>query len=146
MSGIRGSTEIFRPVEEVFDAVADHRNEVLYNRRMATTGKVTDGPIGVGTTFQATVLHRGRPLDITIEYTAFDRPRRLASRSVMAGAVAQGAVRCDPIEGGTRLSWERQLALPGLARLAGPLVARIGQRQERQIWSGLKHYLEGGPA
>lgn len=146
MSRIRGSIEIFRPVEEVFDTVADQRNEVHYNPRMTTSAKVTKGPIGVGTTFQATVLHRGRPLDMTIEYTAFDRPRRLTSRSVMAGAVVQGSVRCDPIEGETRLSWDWQLSLSGLARLAGPLVARIGQRQETQIWSGLKHYLEGGPA
>jgi hypothetical protein len=95
--------------------------------------------------FQATVLNRGRPLDMTIEFTAFDRPRRLASRSVMAGAVAHGAVRCDPIEGGTRLSWDWQLSLPGLARLAGPLGARIGERQETEIWSGLKRYLEDCP-
>ena len=146
MTTIRGSIEIDRPVEEVFVTVADQRNELHYNPKMTRSVKVTDGPIGVGTVFEATVLSRGRPLDMTIEYTAFDRPHLLRSRSVMAGAVAEGAVTCEPIDRGTRFSWEWRLTRPGPARFLGFLVARLGERQERQIWSGLKRYLEEQPS
>lgn len=142
MTTIRGSIDIDRPVEVVFDTVADQRNELHYNPKMTRSVKVTDDPIDVGTVFEATVLSRGRPLDMTIEYIAFDRPHLLRSRSVMAGVVAEGTVRCEPIDHGTRFSWEWRLTMPGPARFAGFLVARMGERQERQIWSGLKRHLE----
>ena len=139
---IRGSIEIARPVEEVFDTVADLRNEPRYNTKMTGVVKLTDGPIGAGTRFEATVESRGRPLPVTVEYTAFDRPRLLGSRSAMAGSVAEGTVRCDPTRSGTRFTWDWEVTVPWPARLAGFLVARVGQRQEQQIWSGLKRYLE----
>ncbi|HET9646794.1 MAG TPA: nitroreductase/quinone reductase family protein [Microlunatus sp.] len=144
MTRIRGSLDIARPVAEVFDTVADQRNEPRYNPRMTASTKLTDGPIGVGTRFEATVLSRGKPLPISIEYTDFERPHRIASRSVMAGAVAAGRIRCDPIASGTRFSWDWTVTLTGAARLAGPVVGLVGRRQERDIWTGLKHLLEGG--
>ena len=106
MTRIRGSLDIACPVEEVFDIVADQRNEPRYNPRMSASTKLTDGPIGVGTRFEATVLSRGKPLPVTIEYTDFERPHLIASRSVMAGAVAAGHIRCDPVASGTRFSWD----------------------------------------
>lgn len=144
MARVRGSLDIARPVEEVFDFVADQRNEVRYNPAMTDSIKITDGPIGVGTRFHATILRRGKPLEVTIECTGFDRPRLLASRSVMTGAVVTGQVRFESIASGTRFLWDWEVTVPGLARLAGPLVGFIGRRQELAIWTGLKHVLEAG--
>jgi carbon monoxide dehydrogenase subunit G len=146
MSRVRGSLEIARPVEEVFDVVADPRNEVGYNPEMTESVTLTDGPIGVGTIFRATVLSRGKPVVVTIECTGFDRPRRFATRNVMAGWVAEGEVRCDPVAAGTLFSWDWQVSVTGPARIAGPLIGLIGRRRERRIWAGLKRLLEEGQA
>jgi uncharacterized protein YndB with AHSA1/START domain len=143
VSRVRGSLEIARPVAVVFDAVADQRNEPVYNPTMTAATKETDGPIGVGTRFTATVLSRGAPRPVTIEYTSFERPHRIASHSVMDGATVHGHIRCDPAPAGTRFSWDWKVTLTGPARLAGPLIGLIGRRQERAIWTGLKLYLEG---
>ena len=145
MSRIRGSIEIARSAEEVFDVVADQRNEVHYNPGMIDSVKLTDGPIGVGTRFRATMRNPGRPVHFTTECTAFDRPHRFATRNVMAGAVAEGEVRCDPVPGGTRFSWDWQVSVSGPARIAGPLIGMLGQRQELRIWTGLKRMLEDDP-
>jgi len=139
---VRGSLDIARPVDEVFDFVADQRNEPSYNPKMMASTKLTHGPIGVGSQWGATVLSRGKPLPVTIEVTGFDRPHRIDSRSVMAGATAEGHVQCDPTPGGTRFSWDWTVTLTGTARLAAPLVGVIGRRQERVIWTSLKHHLE----
>ncbi|HET7820808.1 MAG TPA: SRPBCC family protein, partial [Ornithinibacter sp.] len=95
-----------------------------------------------GTRFEATVVTRGTPQPVTIEYTAFERPHRIDSRSVMEGATVVGHIQCDPSPAGTRFSWDWTVALTGPARFAGPLVALIGRRQERGIWTGLKNQLE----
>lgn len=55
--------------------------------RTLTSEKVTEGPIGVGTGFTATVRAGRRDVGMGIEYTAFDRPHLLASTTRMATAV-----------------------------------------------------------
>ena len=46
---IAGEIIIGRPVDVVFDYVADQSNEPRYNRRMVRAEKVTAGPVGTGT-------------------------------------------------------------------------------------------------
>jgi hypothetical protein len=47
MVRIEGQIVINRPVEEVFDFVADERNEPRYNPRMRRAEKISEGPIGL---------------------------------------------------------------------------------------------------
>ena len=96
MSRVRGSLSIARPVEVVFDVVADQRNQPSYTPTMTAATKVTDGPIGVGTRFDATVITRGTARPVTIEYTTFERPHRIDSHSVMDGATVDGHIPCNP--------------------------------------------------
>lgn len=53
MKPIRGEVLINAPAENVFDFVADERNEPLYNRNMLHVEKLTPGPVGRGTRFAA---------------------------------------------------------------------------------------------
>jgi hypothetical protein len=69
MVRIQGATVIARSVEDVFDFVADERNEPMYNSRMVRAEKITSGPIAKGTRWLATVESRGRPLDMKLEVT-----------------------------------------------------------------------------
>lgn len=74
-----GEIIIQRPVEEVFDFVADERNEPRCSRRIVRAEKVSPGRIGLGTRFQAELETVRRTMPMTIEYTGYDRPRSLAS-------------------------------------------------------------------
>ena len=67
MARIHGEIVIARPVEEVFDFVADERNEPKYNPQMTRVEKSTDGPIGVGTRFEAETRTRGAATKMTTE-------------------------------------------------------------------------------
>ena len=53
MADIEGEIIIHRPVEVVFDFVADERNEPLYNPAMIQVEKISEGPIAAGTRFKA---------------------------------------------------------------------------------------------
>ena len=53
MVHIHGEIVINRPLEEVFDVVADTSREPRYNPRMHHAEQITNGPIGVGTRFHA---------------------------------------------------------------------------------------------
>ncbi|HEY6687056.1 MAG TPA: SRPBCC family protein [Propionibacteriaceae bacterium] len=147
MAKVSGEILINRPVQQVFDFVADQRNEPIYNPQMLQSEKITDGPIGVGTRFRATARSGRRVVEMLIEVTECDRARRFGSRTTMPSVDISGGLTFAPVDGATRMSWFWRVRPSGPLRLLGPLVARLGRRQEERIWTGLKNHLEGsGPA
>ena len=142
MTRITGEIVIDAPADVVFDFVADQRNEPAYNPHMVRSVKVTPGPVGKGTQFRSAVRSRGRLAEMAIEYTGFQRPSWLASTTRMAQAGFSGTLTFEPSGAGTRLrwSWDARFAWP--LRLLAPVLARVGGRQERATWAGLKRYLE----
>ena len=142
MPHIEGEVLIHRPVEEVFDFVADERTEPTYNRNMLGAEKITDGPIGVGTRFRATIRARRRPMTMDVEYTGFDRPRRIASTTRMAAADFSGTLTFTPTPAGTRLRWSWEARPKGMIRLLSPVFIPIGASQERRMWTALRDHLE----
>jgi uncharacterized protein YndB with AHSA1/START domain len=143
MVRIQGEITIDRPVDEVFDFVADERNEPRYNPRILRVAKLTSGPIGQGTRFRAETTTMGRTAGIAIQYTAYQRPRRLASSIHMSAADIQGTLIFNPTASGTRMGWTWDLRLRGWYRLLTPIIARWGWRLEQATWASLKQFLEG---
>jgi uncharacterized protein YndB with AHSA1/START domain len=144
MARIEGQIVIDRPVEKVFDFVADQRNEPRYNPDMIRAEKTSAGPVGLGTRFHAETKTRRRTADMTIEITACERPRRLAHAIHLSNMDIRGTLLFDPVPGGTRMRWLWDVRPRGLLKLMGPMVTHMGQRQEQRIWKDLKHLLEAG--
>ncbi|MBX6342122.1 MAG: SRPBCC family protein [Thermomicrobiaceae bacterium] len=142
MARIDGEIVIHRPVDEVFDVVADERNEPRYNPEMLRVEKISPGPIGAGAEFRAVSRARGDTTEMTIEYTEYIRPRRLASVTHLPGMEIDGALTFDPVPDGTRLRWSWDVRPRGRYKLMTPLIARLGRRNEERCWAGLKAYLE----
>jgi len=148
MPRVKGEIIIFRPVEEVFDFVADERNEPRYNPRMVRAELITRGDIGPGTKFQAELRQAGRTMPMTVEFTRFERPRQLGPVTRSSVIETDGALTFDAAAGGTRMRWSWEVRPRGLLKLITPLVGVRGGRQERTIWGELKRLLEareGGP-
>lgn len=149
MRHIEGEIVINRPVEEVFDFVADERNEPRYNPQMLRVTQVSSGPIGRGTRFRCEMA---RNVELVWAITAYERPRRLAGagRAVVrlfmfAGLPAmdmRGTLSFEPVPGGTRMRWSWHLEPCGVFKLLTPLAERMGQRQEARNWASLKQLLE----
>jgi uncharacterized membrane protein len=139
---ITGEITISRPADEVFDFVADERNEPRYNRQLVSAEKISPGPVGLGTRYRAETKMTGRTVGMTIETTGYERPRRLASSTRLSSMDIHGALTFEPVPDGTRMRWSWVVEPRGLLRLMTPLIARKGRRQEQAIWASLKRYLE----
>lgn len=142
MSHVEGEIIINRPVEEVFDFVADERNEPRYNPQMLRAKQISAGPIGRGTRFRAESKVMGRSTTMTIAFTAYERPRRLGSSTHLSTMDIQGTLTFDPTPEGTWMRWSWDLKPRGVLKLMTPLIAQLGRRQEQTIWTGLKRCLE----
>lgn len=143
MAHIEGEIVIDRTVDDVFDFVADECNEPRFNPQMTSVEKLSEGDVGLGTRFGATVLSGGRAVPMVIEFTRFDRPHLLRSRTTMSGMVILGELTFEPVDGDkTLMRWAWQMEPSGAMRLLKPLIIVVGRRQERAIWSSLKRCLE----
>ena len=83
MARIEGEIVIGRPVDVVFDHVADQGNEPQYNLRMVRAEKIIAGPVGKGTQCRSAVASMGRTAEMLIEWTGHDRPTLFASTTTM---------------------------------------------------------------
>jgi uncharacterized protein YndB with AHSA1/START domain len=138
---VQGEIVINRPIDEVFDFVADERNEPKYNPQMTLAEMVTQGPIGVGSKFHA-VMTGARAADMTIEYTEFDRPRRLGSTTHMSAMDINGTLLFEAQGQSTKMKWLWDIEPRGFIKLLGPIVRRMGERQEWANWTGMKKVME----
>lgn len=142
MARIHGEITIDRPVEEVFDFVSDECNEPRYNPQMLSVEKLSPGPLGLGTQFRAQMKSGNRTLPLLLEFTQFERPVRLGSRSSFSGAAIDGVLTFEAVGDSTLMRWNWDITPSGALRLLTPLVVWMGRRQEARIWSDLKRCLE----
>jgi len=139
---VQGDIVINRPIDEVFDFAADERNEPRYNPQMTRADLVTQGPIGVGTKFRFVMTGVGRGAEMITELTEFDRPRRLGSTTHISTMDINGTLLFEPQGQSTKMQWLWNIEPRGFYKLLGPIVRRIGERQELAIWTGLKNVME----
>lgn len=134
MAVVEESTFVHRAPREVFDFLARPANLPVWDNSIVDAAQDGDGPLGVGTRVRGTSKILGRRFDWVTEYTEYDPPRRLVSRSI-EGSLHFTVTNTLEREGdGTRLTW-RVEATPGLGgvfgRLADPLVEKAHARTVR---------------
>lgn len=142
MTHITGEVTINAPVDEVFDLVADERNEPRYNPRIVRADKVSEGPVGAGSRFVAQPKSMGSKGSMTLTILEYDRPHRLHNLVRSSYMQVDGTLTFDEVDGGTRLRWDWDMSLTGAMRVLSPVLALIGPGWERRNWIGLKEYME----
>jgi uncharacterized protein YndB with AHSA1/START domain len=142
MAHILGEVTIDASVEDVFDFVADERNEPRYNPRIVRAEKVSEGPVGRGARFVAQPRGTGSRGRMTVEVLEYDRPHLLHTMVRSSYMHVDGTLTFEEADGGTRLRWDWDMGLVGPMRVMSPVLAVVGPRWERRNWVGLKQYLE----
>lgn len=145
MTHIAGEVTIDAPTHDVFDVVADERNEPKYNPRIVRAELVSQGTVGAGARFVAMPRSIGAKGEMTLTIVEYDRPHRLHNLVRSSYMQVDGTLTFEEVEGGTRLRWDWEMGLLGPMRLLSPVLALIGPTWERRNWIGLKKYLESGP-
>ncbi len=92
--------DIPRPIDRVFDFLADFRHTPEWNELSLRAQKIDDSPIREGTQFRETHKKLG---DLTVEIVKHDRPRVLSFKIVGDQAAIAGAVAFKAVGNGTRV-------------------------------------------
>ncbi len=143
MIKIENSVVINRPVDEVFEFLANSENDPQWQSGAQEVMKTSEGPIGVGTTFTTVSRLLGRRLESTVEYTAYEPNKRLAGKATSGPIPFQFETTFEPAaEGGTKVTNSGEGDAGGFFKLAEPLVARMLRRQFDTNSANLKDLLE----
>lgn len=132
---------IDRPVDEVFAFVSDARNVLEWLPAAGERRKLTDGPIGMGTTFKATDHLAGRTIEHTQEIIAFEQDRLVTTR-LSAPWNGDYEIRVESVDGGTLLTINISGRPSGPYRWVSLVPASLMQKQFEQDYVRLKDLLE----
>ncbi|EFL36546.1 conserved hypothetical protein [Streptomyces viridochromogenes DSM 40736] len=100
MSGqFEATVEIDRPVEAVFDYLADGRNDPQFSPRVLTIERVPDTPTAVGTVFRSTVKDAGMKTAREFRITDLEAPVRIRWAEVSKNSVTarEGGYDLEPL-------------------------------------------------
>jgi uncharacterized protein YndB with AHSA1/START domain len=145
MSHIEREIVINRPAEEVFDFMADGCNELQYNPHMLRAEQMSAGPVGRGTQFRTEVTNNGRSMEMIYEFTAYERPQRLAACTIKGPIDVQGTETFAPVPGGTRFRWVMEMKPRGVFKLLAPLISRGFGKTLDTLLANIKRLLEAEP-
>ena len=133
---------IRRPVEDVFGFLSDLENIPKWNYAIVETRKVSEGPIGVGTTYQQVRSVPSRSEE-RLEITTYDPPRQLEIRGQLGPFRSRLFYAPDTIPEGTRVANTVEFEFRGPGRLLGRIaVARVQEAVAANLRK-FKELLEG---
>ncbi|HLX31966.1 MAG TPA: SRPBCC family protein [Gaiellaceae bacterium] len=125
------------PPEQLFDTLADIRNETQWNSRVSSAELLSGEPIGPGSRFA--MVNGGTPYDVTI--TTYDRPSAL-------GLEASGkpdltiAYTFTSTDEGTDLEANFDFRARGILKVLFPLLAPVIRRDVPKQYASLKALCE----
>jgi uncharacterized protein YndB with AHSA1/START domain len=135
-----------RPIEEVFDFLADGENDPKFSPRVLEIAKTTDGPAGVGTVYASTVKDAGVKTKREFRLTEFERPTRIRWTEISKNLVMapEGGYDLAPAgEGKTQVTLFNVLEGRGLGKLIGPLALRGARKGADEFGQSIKAAVEG---
>ena len=147
MAVLREVIEVSGPAADAFDAVADFSSSERWDPGVVRAERVRDGsgdPSGVGAEYLVRVRFRGSEQDMTYVTTEYWRPHRVVLRGDGPRVKAVDTIEFAAVPGGTRITYEADLRLTGLATLAAPFLGGAFNQMGKAALAGMKAWL-GAP-
>jgi uncharacterized protein YndB with AHSA1/START domain len=131
------TTRLACPPEQVFDTVADLRNETQWNSRVSSAELRSAEPVGLGSQFE--IVNGGTPYQVTI--TTYERPSRLVleARGNPDLTIAYAFV---PSGDGTQLDSDYDFRPRGFLKVLFLLLAPVIRRDVPKQQASLKALCE----
>lgn len=142
MKGFQFSEYIARSPREVFAVISDPRTATGFLDNITASTQLTDGPIGVGTTFRETRVVGGKESSADLVVTEYEPDTRVGIGTEAEGITVTYHYHLTPEQDGTRLDWTCELEAGGLRKMMLPMVATIMKKEDGDHLARLKAFLE----
>ena len=141
MITVEHSVVINRPIEEVFDFMADIENAPQWRSGLVEVKKLSDELV-VGAKATEVLQFLGRRMETTYEITEYEPNKKFSFKTTSGPVPMEGGFTVESAEGGTKVTFKIQGEAGGFFKLAEPILARMVRRQVETDHGNLKDLLE----
>lgn len=142
MTVLHEAIQIAQSPEEAFDAVADFSSAEGWDPGVLNAERVREGegdPSGIGARYRLTVSFRGSRSEMTYVTTEYVRPERVVLQGEGPRLTARDTIEFEATgDGGTRVVYEADLRLKGVAKLAEPLLKGAFDEMGKKALAGMQ--------
>jgi Polyketide cyclase / dehydrase and lipid transport len=131
--------------EEAFTYLSDFSTSLEWDPSVVEAERVGIGAIGENTEFRLVAEFLGRATPLIYRVVEYEPPRAVTFLGENATVVSHDRITFEPIATGTRVTYDADLRLKDLLRLADPLLALAFNRLAGRALAGLREVL-GRPA
>lgn len=133
--------------EAAFEYLARFSNAVEWDPTVVRAEMVTPAPVGRGSAFELVIRTGRRESTWRYEIIEHDPPQRVVLRAERGALVSEDTITVRPApNGGSIATYDADLRLRGLLRIADPLLAIAFRRLGDRAAAGLRRELAGGTA
>jgi carbon monoxide dehydrogenase subunit G len=128
--------------EAAFDFIADFANASAWDPGTATSRRIDDGPIRVGSRFALGVRMAGAVRPMAYRIVELEPGRRVVLAGSGSGVEATDTISFEPSSRGTRIEYRADIRLVGWRRLLEPLAGGAFARIAREARDGMQRTLD----
>ncbi len=140
------SVDIAAPPEEVFAYLSEMENNPKWQSGMVSARWTSDGPIGVGSTYDQVATFLRRKIDSTFEVEAYQPDRMIRASSTASSFPITFTRMVEPTESGTKVTAIITGDASGFFKLAEPILRMMVQRSVDGDYRNLRKVLAPGSA
>lgn len=141
MAHYTASIDTPRPPAEAFAYLSDFSTTEEWDPGVVEAERLGDAPVGAGTEFRLVADFLGRKTALTYRIVEFEPGKAVTLRGENATVVSLDRMTFEPSDGGTRVTYDADLALKGPLRIADPLLGLAFDRVGDRALDGLREVL-----
>jgi carbon monoxide dehydrogenase subunit G len=143
MAHYKASLDTPRPPEEMFAYLSDFSTTEEWDPGVIEAKRLGEEPVGEGSEFRLLAVFLGRKTPLTYRIVEYDQPHAVTFRGESSTVVSLDRITFEPSGGGgTRITYDADLALKGALKLADPLLRVAFKRVGARALAGLRRTLE----
>ena len=141
MAHYNASVETPRPLDEVFAYLSDFSTTEEWDPGVVEAKRVNGAAVGQATEFRLVAEFLGRKNELTYRIVEYDPPHAVTFRGESSTVVSRDRITFESTAAGTRVTYDADLALKGLLRIADLLLALAFNRVGDRALAGLRRTL-----
>ncbi len=138
MARYRASVDIQQPREDVFAYLSDFSTTRHWDPSVVEAERLNGQAVDEGTEFRVVAEFLGRRNELTYRIVEYDPPHAVTLRGENATVVSRDRITFDSTAAGTRVTYDADLALKGLLRIADPVLGLAFNRVGNRALAGLR--------
>jgi carbon monoxide dehydrogenase subunit G len=142
MNKIENQIFINRPPQEVFEYVTDPANSLKYQSGTSMAEWISEGPVGVGSTWKAVTRFVGRDIEGELQITEWQPPNLNSFKTISGPVPFEMTIKTEPQGEGTLLTQIGQADFGGIFKLAEGMVGKQLKKHMEADNQTLKELLE----